>query len=85
MAAAASVPEAQLALERWDTFQRVARSGLGKAERRFRRRAYERARDRALSALAIEYAHRRPGGVRSRRGGPAVRGGGSRGRPAHAA
>ncbi len=44
--------EAALALERWEELQH----GSGqepRAERRFRRRAFERARDRALQAVAM--------------------------------
>jgi hypothetical protein len=44
--------EAALALERWDELQ----DGSGdeaRAERRFRRRAFERTRDRALQAVAM--------------------------------
>jgi hypothetical protein len=82
--AATNVPEAGQALARWEAFQRAYRGGQGKAERRFRRRAYERARDRALSALAIEYARRRRLALRGRRGGPPVRGA-ARERAVHAA
>jgi hypothetical protein len=58
-AAAGAIPEAGLALARWDVFQRAAREAPSKTERRFRRRAYERARDRALRAVAMEYGRRR--------------------------
>lgn len=47
-AAASGHPEAALALDRWS----IARDAQG-GERRFRRRAYQRARDRALIALAM--------------------------------
>ena len=53
-ATAATTEEAQIALERWETFESADREGAGAAERRFRRRAYERARDEALTALALE-------------------------------
>jgi hypothetical protein len=44
-------PDAALALARWEKL-RQATDGE-RAERRFRRRAYQRARDRALQALAM--------------------------------
>src|SRR5437764_12605520 len=44
--------DAALALARWDELQRVAARERD-AERRFRRRAFERTRDRALRALAM--------------------------------
>lgn len=44
-------PAAALALARWNELQRVGDNE--KRERRFRRRAFERARDRALQALAM--------------------------------
>src|SRR5437868_11884607 len=44
--------DAARALARWDELQRVSARARG-AERRFRRRAFERARDRALQALAM--------------------------------
>jgi|SRR5579864_6479692 len=44
--------EAALALERWDEFRHGAQEEA-RAERRFRRRAFERARDRALQAVAM--------------------------------
>jgi hypothetical protein len=53
-AAAASTEEARVAVERWEMFESVERQGVGAAERRFHRRAYERARDRALTAVAME-------------------------------
>lgn len=70
-AAAESIPEAGQALARWEVFQRAARDAPSKTERRFRRRAYERARDRALGAVAMEYSRRRrrPGFARR---GPAT-------------
>jgi hypothetical protein len=42
--------DAALALERWQEFQQVDQRG---AQRRFRRRSFERARDRALQAVAM--------------------------------
>lgn len=44
-------PDAALALARWEELQQVAEQD--RRERRFRRRAFERARDRALQALAM--------------------------------
>lgn len=44
-------PDAALALARWEELQKVA--DRDRTERRFRRRAFERARDRALRALAM--------------------------------
>jgi hypothetical protein len=46
-------PEAALALLRWEELQRACEHRRSDRERRFRRRAYERARDRALIALAM--------------------------------
>ena len=45
--------EAALALARWDDLRRIGEHDEGR-ERRFRRRAFERARDRALQALAMQ-------------------------------
>lgn len=45
-------PDAALALARWEELQRLDPHENG-AERRFRRRAFERARDRALQGLAM--------------------------------
>lgn len=47
---------ASLALERWRELQKARRLHRGDRERRFRRRAFERARDRALIALAMNRA-----------------------------
>jgi hypothetical protein len=47
------LPEAELAVLRWDELQRACEHRRNDRERRFRRRAYERARDRALIALAM--------------------------------
>ena len=44
-------PDAALALARWEELQRVG--DRDRTERRFRRRAFERARDRALQAIAM--------------------------------
>jgi hypothetical protein len=67
-------PDAALALARWEELQRTAAEERG--ERRFRRRAFERARDRALQALAMSL---RPGMLRTRR--PAASSLRTRGRP----
>lgn len=42
--------DAALALERWEEFEDTDQRG---AQRRFRRRSFERARDRALQAVAM--------------------------------
>jgi hypothetical protein len=42
--------DAALALERWEEFQETDQRG---AQRRFRRRSFERARDRMLQAVAM--------------------------------
>jgi hypothetical protein len=47
-AAAPDNADAALALDRWSRLEKAAG-----ADRRFRRRAYQRARDRALIALAL--------------------------------
>jgi hypothetical protein len=52
-AAAGRERDAAAALERWSIFQRRCEQQRGESERRFRRRAFERARDRALIALAL--------------------------------
>jgi hypothetical protein len=53
---------AAVALARWGDFEAAAEQHCGDGERRFRRRAFERARDRALIALAMTRrpARRRP-------------------------
>lgn len=56
-------PDAALALSRWEELQRIASDRH--SQRRFRRRAYERARDRALRALAMRI---RPWMLRNLRG-----------------
>jgi hypothetical protein len=56
-AASGSMAEASMAIDRWDGFQRAEHGhGVGAGERRFRRRAYERARDEALTAVALDLA-----------------------------
>ena len=68
--AAAEVPEAGLALGRWEDWQRARERGCRRSEWRFRKRAYERARAEAMCALLI-YAHaqaRRGARRRARRG-----------------
>jgi hypothetical protein len=52
-AAAQDEEDAALALSRWGAFEFAAGQDCGEGERRFRRRAFERARDRALIALAM--------------------------------
>ena len=51
--AAREEPEAALAVLRWDEWQQARRPTTGRAERRFRRRAYERARENALALLLM--------------------------------
>jgi hypothetical protein len=51
--AAAPEEDAKLALARWGDLEAAAAKNCGDGERRFRRRAFERARDRALIALAM--------------------------------
>ena len=55
-AAAAATEEARTAVERWDALQLTEQEGAGAGERRFRRRAYERAREQALTAVAMDLA-----------------------------
>lgn len=52
-ATAAEVAEAAVAVSRWRTFQKACEHRRNENERRFRRRAYERARDDALIALVL--------------------------------
>jgi hypothetical protein len=52
-AAAQEEEDAALALTRWGAFEAAAEDNCGDGERRFRRRAFERARDKALIALAM--------------------------------
>jgi hypothetical protein len=60
--AAQEEADAALALARWDAFEAVADQDSGDGRRRFRRRAFERARDKALIGLAMtrDRQHRRP-------------------------
>src|SRR5690349_19978826 len=51
---AADMEQARRALARWDLFVRVSDRPPGDGERRFRRRAYARARDAALIAFALQ-------------------------------
>jgi hypothetical protein len=46
-------PEAAQALARWRLLVSASDGGCGERERRFRRRSFERARDKALIALAM--------------------------------
>jgi hypothetical protein len=56
---AAVEPDAALALTRWGALEEAQRrQGEGGGEPRFRRRAYERVRDRALVAIAMRSARR---------------------------
>ena len=45
--------EASVALARWEALQSAIEQGCSEGERRFRRRAYRRARDKALIAEAM--------------------------------
>ena len=47
------VPEACTVLERWKEWRTAREQGHNRRERRFRRRAYERSRDRALAHVLI--------------------------------
>jgi hypothetical protein len=51
--AAAQLPDAALALARWSALEECREGGGSASERRFRQRSYQRARDRALVALAL--------------------------------
>jgi hypothetical protein len=64
-------PAAATALERWEGWQEAIAAGCSRAESRFQRRAYERARETAMAVLVMELARarRRP----SHRGAPAPR------------
>ena len=53
MAAAPGDRDAARALDRWEAFEACAERGGRERERRFRRRAFERARDRALIRRAL--------------------------------
>jgi hypothetical protein len=46
--------DAALAVKRWASLEQARQRGRGEGECRFRRRAFERARDRALIALALQ-------------------------------
>jgi len=46
-------PQAAQAVARWDAFREASRARVGKRERRFRRRTYERSRDDALGTLLM--------------------------------
>jgi hypothetical protein len=52
--AAAEERDAALALDRWGALEEAAKQNCDAGERRFRRRAFERARDRALITLAMK-------------------------------
>src|SRR5437763_5790315 len=52
--------EAALALERWAALERACEHRRNERELRFRRRAYERARDHALVAVALHGASATP-------------------------
>ena len=52
------VSDARLALERWSALERACEHRRSERERRFRKRAYERARDSALVALALQPGQR---------------------------
>ena len=58
-AAAREEEDAALAVARWGALEAAAEQNRGEGERRFRRRAFERARDRALIALAMRRSSRR--------------------------
>lgn len=51
-----------MALARWGALEAASEGNCGDGERRFRRRAFERARDKALIALAMtrSRSRRRP-------------------------
>ena len=57
-AAAAQLREAALACARWEALQTAWADSSSERERRFRRRAYQRARDSALIAIALQGAAR---------------------------
>jgi hypothetical protein len=66
-AASAEIEESAVALSRWSTFQKACGHRRNDSERRFRRRAYERARDAALIALAFRQTTRDDVAIRDRR------------------
>jgi len=51
--AAREEPQAALAAQRWEEWQQARRRVTARGERRFRRRAYERARESALAVLLM--------------------------------
>jgi hypothetical protein len=57
-----------LALARWDAFEASSGPDSGDGARRFRRRAFERARDKALIALAMHRGERGVGVNQGERG-----------------
>ena len=63
---------AAVVLERWSALGEACRHGAGGAERRFRQRSYERARDRTLGPMLLGSRRLRAGG-RSRRRTPRQR------------
>jgi len=68
--AAAEVPEAGLALGRWEDWQSARERGCRRSEWRFRKRAYERARAEAMCALLMHtHAQARRGTRRRARRG----------------
>ena len=48
-----------MALARWGALEAASEENCGDGERRFRRRAFERARDKALIGLAMTRGRRR--------------------------
>jgi hypothetical protein len=62
--AAREEPEAALAVQRWDEWQRARTRAARGGERRFRRRAYERARENALAVLLMRAQAARGGAGR---------------------
>jgi hypothetical protein len=70
---APTIAEAATALACWKAFRTIERQGAGAAERRFRRRVYERAREEALATVAIEYATRSAESTGRRRPAPRCR------------
>jgi hypothetical protein len=67
-------PDAALAVARWTQWQQARKQARGKAEGRFRLRAYERAREAGLVALLMHRgtpgAPERPTRIGSRARGP---------------
>jgi hypothetical protein len=57
--AAAQEPSAALAVSRWSDWLNTSERQASKGERRFRRRGYERARDRALVSVVMRAAAKR--------------------------